>query len=550
MKTYGRLQLAKDQSCWKLADLAPHVAIALKRLFPKIPEWSTEIILADNDNTRADIHWFMLRYPMDVGQAEKKALDDGVERVATKAAEREAILLTNWEPSELPKFKDDLAPYKFQTQAAAVALQNPGLLLGDDVGLGKTISAIATLAMGAPLPAAVVVESHLARQWARQITRFCNMRVHVIKGKTPYSLPTADIYIFRYSNIIGWIDILDKGGIRTVVYDEIQQLRHGTETSKGRAAEVLSKHAELRMGLTATPVYNYGDEMHTVMEYVQPGLLGSRQEFMREWCGGGSKVKDPDALGSYLRDSGYFLRRREDDDVVDASMPPANIIDFMVDHDDAAEADELKLMQMLAQKVLSGSFMEAGQAARELDLKMRMITGVSKARSVAAYVKLLLNDCERVLLGGWHREVYSIWQRELERFNPVLYTGTESAAGKDRSIQQFTEGNSRVMMLSLRSGAGLDGLQHYCHDAVFGEFDWSPQVHYQFMGRLRRPGQMQQVNGHYLHTNFGSDPVLLEMLGVKADQSRGITDPGQQMAQKQSDDSRIKRLAEFVLEGA
>lgn len=113
----------------------------------------------------------------------------------------------------------------------------------------------------------------------------------------------------------------------------------------------------------------------------------------------------------------------------------------------------------------------------------------------------------------------------------------------------MTQAQSIASILSRgRYRLGSEGLQHFCNEAVFGEFDWSPQVHYQFLGRLRRPGQLKQVNGHYLHTNFGSDPVLMEMLGVKADQSRGINDPGQAMPERQADDSRIKRLAQFVLE--
>ncbi|MDV5822292.1 P-loop NTPase family protein [Sphingobium naphthae] len=105
------------------------------------------------------------------------------------------------------------------------------------------------------------------------------------------------------------------------------------------------------------------------------------------------------------------------------------------------------------------------------------------------------------------------------------------------------------MMMSLRSGAGLDGLQYHCQDAVIGEFDWSPQVHYQLIGRLRRPGQEGQVNAHYVHTNWGSDPVIVEMLGIKADQSRGINDPGQAPKPRATDESRLKILAQRVLEG-
>lgn len=180
-------------------------------------------------------------------------------------------------------------------------------------------------------------------------------------------------------------------------------------------------------------------------------------------------------------------------------------------------------------------------------MKMRQLTGIAKAKAVAAYVSLLLKDSPRVLLAGWHREVYDIWRQALAPYNPVLYTGSESAAGKQRSLDTFTQGDSRVMMMSLRSGAGLDGLQYHCQDAVIGELDWSPQVHYQLVGRLRRPGQEKQVNAHYLHTNWGSDPVVVEMLGLKADQSRGINDPGIAPKPRTSDESRIKVLAKHVL---
>lgn len=547
MKTYGQLELVRIAKRWRITDLAPHVAIAFKRMFPRVPVTSTEIVMSDTDEVRADLHWFMSRYPLDHNEWDE--LDSAVDRIAHRMAERERILLPTWTPGAVTGFKDGKPPYLYQTQAATIAVANGGLLLGDDVGLGKTVSAIAVLLMGAPLPAAIVVQPHLAGQWKTRIEEFSSLRVHIVKGRAAYDLPPADVYLFKYSNVIGWVDVIAEGLFKSVIYDEIQELRHGPTTSKGNVCHTLSARSEFRMGLTATPVYNYGDEMHSVMDYVKPDLLGDRDEFFREWCGRERVVANPDALGSYLRDTGYFLRRTEDDPTVDASMPPPNILEWEMDHDLTAVAAEQDITRQLAQTVLRGSFAEAGRAARELDMKMRQLTGIAKARAVAAYVALLLKDSERVLLAGWHREVYDIWRTALAPFNPVLYTGSESAVGKQRSVDAFTKGDSRVMMMSLRSGAGLDGLQYYCNDAVVGELDWSPQVHYQFFGRLRRPGQAKQVNGHYLHTNWGSDPVVLEMLGIKADQSRGINDPGVAPKQRVSDESRIKLLAQHVLAG-
>jgi SNF2 family DNA or RNA helicase len=519
------------------------VAIAFKRLFPRVRTEATVLHLSDTDDVRADLEWFMLRYPL--AHEHSELIAEGAKRIADRLAERDRILMPTWAPGEVPGFNPGFQPYLYQAQAAQIAINHGSLLLGDDVGLGKTISAAAALTMGAPLPAAIVVQPHLADQWAMRLREFTNLRVHVIKGTQPYTLPDADAYIFRYSNVAGWVDVLRHGTMRSVIFDEIQELRKGTGTAKGGASDLLSRMAEMRMGLTATPIYNYGGEIHTVMGFLKPDVLGDYHEFSREW--GWDRIKDPDALGAYLRETGYFLRRTEDDPSVDAAMPPPNVLDWEVAYDDRDAADHEAVNRTLALAVLKGNFVEAGQAARELDLRMRQVTGVAKARSVAAYVRLLLEESPRVLLAGWHREVYDIWQDELSEFDPVLYTGSETSAGKGRSVEAFMHGNSRVMMISLRSGAGLDGLQYGCRDVVFGELDWSPQVHHQVAGRLRRPGQTEQVNVHYLHTTEGSDPVLLEVLGIKSDQARGINDPGLAPTQKFSDSSRIQRLAKHVL---
>lgn len=549
-KTFGKLFLdtASRRHSWIIDDLAPHVAIAFKRLFPKVDAYSTAIQISDSDENRADLLWFMSRYPLETKHAD--LLEEGAQRVQALIAERDIILDPDWTPPENCGFNPGKAPYLYQAQAAAIALKNGGLLLGDEVGLGKTVSALAALVGGAPLPAGIVVQTHLADQWAGKIQEFTTFDVHIIKGTKPYRLPPADIYIFRYSNIGGWIDKLKNGLLKSVIYDEIQELRHGSDTDKGKSCAIVSARAEFRMGLTATPIYNYGEEMFRVLSFINPALLGTEDEFYREWCKTGRIVKDPDALGSYLRETGWYLRRDEDDPSVDRAMPPINIIKVRVDWDSGAVADETELMRKLAQSVMSGPFQQSGQAARELDLKMRQMTGIAKARGVAAYVRMLLRaGTERVILAGWHRDVYAIWLKELAQYEPVLYTGSENPAAKKFSVEQFTEGRSRVFILSLRSGAGLDGLQHYCQDTVIGEFDWSPQVHHQIFGRTRRPGQLGQVNGHFLFTDEGSDPVLIETLGLKSDQSRGINTPGEAPKLLQSDESRIKRLAKFVLDG-
>src|SRR3546814_14937964 len=104
------------------------------------------------------------------------------------------------------------------------------------------------------------------------------------------------------------------------------------------------------------------------------------------------------------------------------------------------------------------------------------------------------------------------------------------------------------MIISNRSGKGLDGLQGYCTEIVKGELDYSPQVHKQLIGRLRRPGMVEPVTATYLHVNGGSDPVLMGMPGMTADQSRGILDHGKAAPARHTDDSPVRQPAPNVLE--
>jgi hypothetical protein len=286
-----------------------------------------------------------------------------------------------------------------------------------------------------------------------------------------------------------------------------------------------------------------------VMNLLNPNCLGDKWDFLREWCtpigNGKHKVKDPQALGTYLREKFLFLRRTREE--VGMQLPPINKIVHTVGYDSHEVKKAEEIARQLAIRVTRGSFMERGQAARELDIFLRQNTGISKAKEVAEYVKMILETGEPVVLAGWHREVYSIWMRELAAYNPVLYTGSESPSQKKEAFTKFTEGKTNLFIISLRSGAGLDGLQHRCKLVVIGELDFSPKVHDQLIGRVDRPGQEDQVTVIYLTSDWGSDPPIIRLLGLKASQSHGIIDPTKEVEQVHSDESRMKFIAEMFL---
>lgn len=108
------------------------------------------------------------------------------------------------------------------------------------------------------------------------------------------------------------------------MFDEIQELRTGYTSQKYSAAKLIGDQAELRLGLSATPIYNYGDEFYNIIEILRPDSLGTATEFAREWCSQEKRINDPKAFGMFLRDEGLMLRRTRAN--VNRELPPVQII--------------------------------------------------------------------------------------------------------------------------------------------------------------------------------------------------------------------------------
>lgn len=548
MRAYGNLARQGDK--WVVAELEPHVAIRFKANFPKVPRHSAgPWALPADGPTSADLSWFMSRYPLRAAPEHLAQIEDGRVRFEAVQAEVGRIMAPDYTPPEFKGLRPGQAVRLHQARAAELVARFNGLLVADDVGEGKTYTGGACLLLEGALPGTVVCPPHLRLQWADKLKEFTTLTTHIVIGTKPYPMPPADVRIFSYSNLAGWVDMLEMLGTGLAIFDEGHALRRGTESggkaiAKGDAAMRLAETARMRLALTGTPIFNYGDELWNLMQFVRPEVLGSWPDFYREWCGGSRQVRDPDALGSYMREQNAMIRQQ-------GKAPAPNVIVEAIGHDVQRLKSVEDVARHLALKARDGSFEERGLAIRELNMLLRMETGLAKAKAVAAYVRIIAEGGRPVILFGWHRGVYDIWLRELADLNPVLYTGSETPKQKEASKAAFLSGWSKVFIMSLRSGEGVDGLQAVCRTVVIGELDWSPAVHKQNIGRVNREGQAcwpTPVDAIYLVADDGADPPMLDMLGLKASQAHGIVDPGKAVAPAYRDLSPLERLVQHYID--
>jgi SWI/SNF-related matrix-associated actin-dependent regulator 1 of chromatin subfamily A len=546
--TYGTLSYNRRAKCWTIKG-EPCVTELAKRLFPGADgRGRGQARFTAHRRIVGELNWLMLRYPLTIAERDRGRWEMALEE-AREYAERRAQALERPESARPPggAFIGELLP--FQQQGLGFLLGARRCLLADEMGLGKTVQALAFLATTAAYPAIVIVPPHLVRNWEREIARFLPgpPRIHVVRGLTPYELPETDIYIAHYLILRGWMDALPKAGFKTVIFDEIQELRRNG-TGKYSAASRIAEGCENVIGLSGTPIYNNGGEIWNVVNILDFHFLGDWESFTREWCYAyrSDVVAKPELLGAHLKREGLMLRRLKGD-VLKELRPKRRLVQE-IDWDDAVYR---ALMAPVAEKLqlLRQTDDPSRRALIEEDIcqRQRQATGIAKAPYVAEFVKALVRAGEKVLLMAHHHAVMDIYKTELKGMKPRFITGRETDRQKDEAARAFMAGDTDLLCISLRSASGLNLQRASC--VVFGELDWSPAVHSQAEDRAHRIGQVDSLICYYLVSPRGSDRDMQDALGLKVSQFVSIMGdsepPVEERALLQSEArARIRALVE------
>ncbi len=530
----------------------PGVTELAKRLFPGSDAKRGEARFTAHRRIIGDVNWLMMRYPLQVAERDKERWQQALNQARNYYREREKARILTMAPQPSPAvFSGQLRP--FQQQGLNWLLLTPRALLADEMGLGKTVQALACAAMEGIFPLLIVPPPHLARNWMTETKRFLRVngrepRVHIIKGLTPYSLPEADVYILHYLLLRGWKQVLPQMNFHTVIFDEVQELRR-TGTEKYSAASLLSESCQRVMGLSGTPIYNYGSEIWNVINILDFHFLGDWETFTREWCSGyGNRiVSKPELLGDHLRREGLMLRRTKQE--VLPELPEKRRLVQEIDADDALYVHLMapvweKLYRWKRDQALSAS--ARALLEDQISQEARQATGLAKAPYVCQFVKALVNAGEKVLLFAHHHAVMDIYKKELKQERPAFITGRESSAQKEDAVDRFMLGKTDLCVISLRAASGLNLQRATC--VVFGELDWSPAVHSQAEDRAHRIGQKDSLLCYYLVAPGGSDQDMQEALGLKVSQFQLLMgDAAETQAQAQAQANFARQHVEKLI---
>ena len=449
------------------------------------------------------------------------------------------------EVQESPEFHGELRHYQRRGLAWMQFLARVGLggCLADDMGLGKTATTLAHL-IERPGPHLVVCPLSVVHNWEAEARRFApGMHVTVHHGATRqtgdpalFGLADSDIVVTTYGLLPRDIDALAAIDWTTVVLDEAQFVKNAST----KAAKAVRKlRAAQKLALTGTPVENRLSELWSILDAVNPGLLGSQQRFREQFSSVIERTRDPE-VAARLRTltQPFVLRRTKADRRLLPDLPDkieqiafaqltkeqAMLYQHVVDQL-LVDAKDLEGMQRRGRVLAALTRLKqiCNHPAQALKDGSRLAGRSGKLHRFDELVAELLDVDERALVFTQFREMGDLLQRHIhEHFGlePAFLHGGVSKAGRDRMVAEFqAEGGPSLLLVSLKAGG--TGLNLTAASQVI-HYDrwWNPAVEDQATDRAWRLGQQRTVNVHKLVCQG----TVEERIGEVIDEKRAIAD--------------------------
>ncbi len=544
MENIGTLEYVLDKysKIWSWKVTGDRAVSMISRLVTEAwyGENINEIIIPDNLETVKQLKLIMDRYPLEI---------------LSKSIWQRKIVKTYAPKPTLPPIKLKLKRAKsgeqfrgkllnFQKEGLDFLLKSSGnALLADEMGLGKTVQTLSYAATEKhTFPILVVAPLVTLNNWEREIQKFLKKKsrngriidsespsVTMIRTGKSEELPTSDIYLINYELLFKRDDDLAKLGLKTIVCDEVHNLRSKT-TQKYKAVKKLAALPSIlyRIGLSGTPIYNRGSEIWPIIDILKPGLLGSFKEFCEYFCYVNEKGKaivlenKRASLRNELQK--HVMLRRKKSDVLKELKDKVRYKEVIAADTDYYLEELNKIWQKVEseQKDADSEFIKSASYHRAIQSE-RQIAGIAKVPHVINFVKNIMEIEESVVVFCHHKVIHKLLHDSLQEFFPVSIIGGQSDSFRQNEIDKFQKGESKLMIAGIRAGNVGINLTRAKY-VIFAELDWSPAIHRQAEDRLHRIGQKNTVFAYYLIGQGTLDDHVANILVDKSYEIDAIMD--------------------------
>ena len=471
------------------------------------------------------------------GLTDEVLIHEGVEQT-------EIAIPSTWEghpscatdgPSDIP-CPPGLAYLPYQRGGIAFARGKDGVLVADQMGLGKTIQAIGMLNDEPVKTCLVICPASLKLNWQREVDKWLNyyLPVHVVE-KVAHPLPQkVGVVIVNYDIIAKLRPRLDLIAWDALICDEAHWMKNNQSK---RSQAVLGRSgvggisATRRIFLTGTPAESRPSELFAVANALRPDVFPNWLDYAFRYCGAwmgkyGLEAKgatNSGELQAKLRET-IMVRRNKADVLKDlpakvrvrVTLPCDKKLRTSVDAELAGYQRERALIQSLKAK---GATLEVVQQAQNAaNARMRDLRVATNSGKMPMALEFLKNaaDMEKVVIFAKHHAVLNLLIKEFGEA-AVVVTGKTPVHERQWAVDRFQNDDGARVFIGQIDAAGvgltLTAASHVC----FVEFDWRPGIIEQAEDRCHRIGQTDSVTCSYLVIENSLDDVMLSSVNKKRD---------------------------------
>ena len=454
---------------------------------------------------------------------------------------RSARNIPDQPPTSPDGFEGELRSYQANALAWLEFLDDAGLggCLALDMGLGKTPTLLAHLrATTGQGPALVIAPPAVVGNWAAEAHRFVpGLDVVVHHGQnradedelTETVVEDADVVITTYGTALRDIEALAEVGWGKVVLDEAQVIKNHTSET---AQQLRRLQSRTRIVLTGTPIENGLGDLWSLMDFVNPGLVGDRATFIAQMTKANEAGSSAESALKTMNGVLVF-RRTKAEPVIAAELPDR------IDELDRCPmtAEQVGLYQAVLDQLVrdtadddtpkkKGAVLAAITALKQICNHPAAYThddGPLEGRSgkltrLEEIVENVFAYDERLLIFTH----FATWGERLadyltDRFGRPIhcYHGGLARGARDRMIEEFQAGTGPgALVLSLKAGGTGLNLTAASHVVLYDRW-WNPAVEDQARDRVWRIGQQRTVVAHRLVVPGTVDERVEEVVAGK-----------------------------------
>ncbi len=414
-----------------------------------------------------------------------------------------------------------------------------GGCLADDMGLGKTVQSLAAILVNAHQgPSLVVAPLSVLNNWEKEAKAFTSKLSPLIFGGRNRQefldhLKPFDLVICSYGLLQTESKKLAGIAWQTIVLDEAQAIKN-RKTKRSKAAMALN--GKFRLITTGTPVENHLEELWTLFNFLNPGLLGTFKRFKTAFALPIEGNKDPEAARRLRKLIRPFLLRRKKDDVL-KELPEKTEVTLQIEMSREEsllyEAQRLKSLQNIAQSDDS-PHQKHFRILAELTRLRRLCCNPSlvlpDTHVESSKLKVFMDTVTEIKENHHRALVFSQFVGHLDILRNALskqgfsFQYLDGATPqKDRilRIQKFQEGQGDLFLISLKAGG--TGLNLTAADYVI-HMDpwWNPAVEDQASDRAHRIGQTRPVTVYRLVVKDSIEERIMDLHSEKRDLAQSL----------------------------